>query len=110
MQEANQKMHKNGAFFNEKNSSIEVRGSIHFDNVMAVLAEGNALMKPLKTIKIDLKGLDQFDSSALALLTAWVAEAKKQHKVVQFLNIPKFMQAILKVCSLEDVLPIVWES
>jgi anti-anti-sigma factor len=103
-------MQHNGIFLNEKNLTLEVNGSIHFDNVVHVLTQSQSLLQQLVALKIDLKGLVHCDSSAIALLIAWVRDAKKQHKSIQFLNMPKFMQAILTVCDLESVLPILWEN
>jgi ABC-type transporter Mla MlaB component len=97
-------------FLNEKIQTIEVNGSIFFDNVLDFLEQSRLLLQHQKAIKIDLKGVVQGDSSVLALLTAWVREAKKQHKSIQFIHAPKFMQAILNVCGLEGVLPVLWEN
>jgi len=110
MKKARQKVKHSDIVLNEKNLTLEVNGSIHFDNVVNVLVQSQSLLQQLAAIKIDLKGLVHCDSSALALLTAWVRDAKKQHKSIQFLNVPKFMQAILTVCDLESVLPILWEN
>lgn len=102
-------MNKN-IFFNEKQQTIEVNGSIYFDNVVDFLEQSRLLLQRQKAIKIDLKGVIQGDSSVLALLTAWVREAKKQHKSIQFIHAPKFMRAILSVCGLESMLPVLWEN
>ncbi len=100
----------NNVFLNDKNKMIEVTGAVHFNNVMALYEQGVICMRTLPEVKVDLKHLTESDSSGLALLTAWVREARQQKKGIQFINMPNFMYDILRVCGLDGVLPVLWEN
>lgn len=93
-----------------KENVLFVKGSLNFYNVKFAYQQGLMLMKALKDIKIDLKGLEASDSSGLALLSAWVRACRQQNKVILFNNMPSFMQDISRVCGLDGVLPVVWEN
>ncbi len=96
-----------------KNNMISVLGIINFDNVASLWQAGVALFNNLteaKEIQVDLKAVEQSDSSGIALLTGWVRASQEKNKTIRFMNMPSFMQDILKVCGLEDVLPVSWES
>jgi anti-anti-sigma factor len=93
-----------------RNKILWMKGAIHFDNVVAVCKQGIELMKTLEDIKINLQGLSHTDSSVLALLTAWVREARAQNKAIVFTHMPNFMQDITRVCGLDGVLPVSWEN
>lgn len=87
-----------------------IQGTVHFDNVLLVCQKGISLMHKMEKVKVNLKGLLQSDSSALALFSAWVRESLTQKKEIVFIHVPDFMKDIIKVCGLEGVLPISWES
>lgn len=91
---------------------LEVKGHVYFSNVVSLQQEGFSFitMPTVKAVKVDLKNLVNCDSSGLALLVGWVREAKKQHKDIQFVNPPSFLQDILKLFGLDSVLPILWEN
>lgn len=96
-----------------KNDTVFVSGAIDFDNVVLLWQEGIALIDTLKEaqeIKVDLKALKESDSSGVALLTGWVRVSQEKNKTMLFMNMPSFMQDILQVCGLEDVLPVLWED
>lgn len=96
-----------------KDSTIFVSGAIDFDNVVKLWQQGTTFfntLKNIKEIKVDLKGLDQSDSSGLALLTGWVRVAQEKNKAIKFMNMPSFMKDVLQVCGLEGVLPVLWEN
>jgi anti-anti-sigma factor len=87
-----------------------VKGNLNFYNVEFAYQQGLRLMKTLKDIKIDLKGLAASDSSGLALLSAWVRICRQKNKAILFINMPNFMQDISRVCGLDGVLPVLWEN
>ncbi len=93
-----------------KEQKLLLNGTINFYNVVSALQKGLVIMNTLDTIKVDLQGLMNSDSSGLALMTAWVRAAQEQNKAIVFINMPSFMQDITKVCGLEGVLPILWEN
>lgn len=93
-----------------KKNVIEVKGTIHFDNVVPLLKQGIAFINTLENIKVDLKNLLQCDSSGLALLVAWVRAAQEQHRSIVFIHVPNFMQDIVRVYGLDGILPVSWEN
>lgn len=106
-------MANNIATLEVKNNTISILGAIDFENVVSLWQQGISLFDTLteaKEIKVDLKALEQSDSSGLALLTGWVRVAQEKSKTILFTNVPSFMQDILKVCGLEGVLPVLWEN
>jgi len=96
----------------QDSQSLEVKGHVYFSNVVELQEQGFSFINTatVKTVKVDLKNLVNCDSSGLALLVGWVREAKKQHKDIQFVNPPSFLQDILKLFGLDSVLPILWEN
>ena len=106
-------MTNNIATIEVKNNTVFVSGAIDFDNVVLLWQQGIALidaLKEAKEIKVDLKALKESDSSGVALLTGWVRISQEKNKTIRFMNMPSFMQDILQVCGLEDVLPVLWEN
>lgn len=106
-------MTNNIATIEVKNNTVFVSGAIDFDNVVLLWQQGIALidaLKEAKEIKVDLKALKESDSSGVALLTGWVRVTQEKNKTILFMNMPSFMQDILQVCGLEDVLPVLWEN
>ncbi len=104
---------KKTATIDIKENIVIVSGAIDFDNVVALWQEGTTFfntLKNVKEVKVDLKGLDQSDSSGLALLTGWVRMAQERNKAIKFMNMPSFMKDVLQVCGLEGVLPVLWEN
>jgi anti-anti-sigma factor len=96
-----------------KNNAVFVAGAIDFDNVVSLWQEGISLINTLKDvqeIKVDLRALEQSDSSGLALLTGWVRLSQEKNKAILFINMPSFMHDVLQVCGLKDVLPVLWEN
>ena len=106
-------MTNNIATIEVKNNTVFVSGAIDFDNVVLLWQQGIALidaLKEAKEIKVDLKALKESDSSGVALLTGWVRVTQEKNKTILFMKMPSFMQDILQVCGLEDVLPVLWEN
>lgn len=91
---------------------LHLDGCVNFDNVVSVCQKGIDLIGKMEVQKvtINLKKLQQSDSSALALFSAWVRSSYEKKKDIVFVHVPDFMRDIIKVCGLEGVLPILWES
>lgn len=85
---------------------LKVDGQINFDTVMPLYHESQQVMKMMNNIIIDLHQLEHCDSSGLALCTTWVREAEQNKKSLVFINIPAFMQDLIRVYGLDKVLPI----
>lgn len=83
-----------------------VSGKIGLTNVIDACNHGKELIKTLSTVRVDLSGMEQADSSTLAMLIEWVRNAKVQKKDIVFLNMPQFMLDLGRVCGLDSVLPV----
>ena len=105
-------MNHGSVLIRSESQSLEVKGHVHFSNVVELQSQGVSLIGRalIKTVTVDLKNLVNCDSSGLALLVGWVREAKKQNKNIQLINLPPFLKDILKLFGLDSVLPILWEN
>ena len=88
----------------DEHENICLTGSIDFNNVVLILANGIELMNAVSSVCIDLVGVNQVDSSSLALLLALVREAKSQQKKIKLRNIPPFLASLARVSGLDAVL------
>jgi phospholipid transport system transporter-binding protein len=83
---------------------IVLSGPVTLANVAALLEEGRRhLAEGAGTI--DLAGVTELDSSALALLLAWLREARAGGRAVAFANLPESLQTIARLYGVEDLLP-----
>ena len=81
-----------------------VSGALTLANVAAVLREGNAAIgEGVRTV--DLGEVGELDSSALALLLAWLREAKQQNRSLTFANLPQGLTAIARLYGVAELLP-----
>jgi phospholipid transport system transporter-binding protein len=79
-------------------------GPVTLGNVAQLLAEGRQhLGDGVGTV--DLAGVTELDSSALALLLAWLREAKAAGRALAFANLPESLQTIARLYGVEDLLP-----
>lgn len=65
---------------------------------MAAIAEGAR--------SIDLAGVGELDSSALALLLAWLREAKRLGHDLVFANLPRGLTTIAQLYGVAELLPV----
>jgi phospholipid transport system transporter-binding protein len=81
-----------------------VSGALTLANVATVLREGNAAIgEGVRTI--DLGEVGELDSSALALLLAWLREAKQHNGSLSFANLPQGLTAIASLYGVAELLP-----
>jgi len=92
----------------EANGSLILSGELNYLSVTPELWEQSKKLfeKAPATICIDAGKITHSDSTGVALLIAWVRQAKKLNKPVQLLHIPEQMRAIIRVSGLEKLLPI----
>ena len=82
-----------------------VSGALTLANVAAVLREGSAAIgEGVRTV--DLSEVGELDSSALALLLAWLREAKQQSRDLSFANLPQGLTTIARLYGVTDLLPV----
>ena len=81
-----------------------VSGALTLANVAAVLRDGNAAIgEGVRTV--DLAEVGELDSSALALLLAWLREAKRQNRGLTFANLPQGLTTIARLYGVAELLP-----
>jgi phospholipid transport system transporter-binding protein len=82
-----------------------VSGGLTLASVAAALPEGNAAIgQGVRTV--DLAEVGELDSSALALLLAWLREAKKYGGALSFANLPQGLLAIASLYGVDELLPV----
>lgn len=83
---------------------LVVSGSLTLASVAAALREGNAAIgEGVRTV--DLAEVGELDSSALALLLAWLREAKRQNRSLAFANLPQGLTTIARLYGVAELLP-----
>ena len=81
-----------------------VSGPLTLASVAAVLLEGRAVIgQGVRTV--DMAEVGELDSSALALMLAWMREAKQQNRELQFANLPQGLITIARLYGVADLLP-----
>jgi phospholipid transport system transporter-binding protein len=81
-----------------------VSGALTLANVAAELRQGNAAIGGgVRTV--DLAEGGELDSSALALLLAWLREAKRQNRSLTFANLPQGLTTIARLYGVAELLP-----
>jgi phospholipid transport system transporter-binding protein len=81
-----------------------VSGALTLASVAAALREGSPVIGQ-GVCTVDLAEVGELDSSALALLLAWMREAKKQNRELQFANLPQGLTTIARLYGVADLLP-----
>jgi len=83
---------------------IVLSGPVTLANVAQVLEEGRRhLAEGVATV--DLAEVSELDSSALALLLAWLREARAAGRTIGFANLPESLQTIARLYGVQDLLP-----
>ena len=83
---------------------IVLSGPLTLANVAQVLEEGRRHLADGAAI-VDLAEVSELDSSALALLLAWMREAKAAGRAIAFANLPESLQTIARLYGVQDLLP-----
>jgi len=82
---------------------IIVSGALTLGSVAADLAQGKAAIGE-GARSVDLAGAGELDSSALALLLAWLREAKRLNRELSFSNLPQGLTTIARLYGVADLL------
>ena len=81
-----------------------VSGALTLANVAAVLGQGNAVIGE-GVRNVDLGEVGELDSSALALLLAWLREARRRDRELAFTNLPQGLTTIARLYGVAELLP-----
>ncbi len=83
-----------------------LRGELDVDSVTTLWRESAERFRGLNRLSVDLAGVQRSDSSGVALLVAWLRQARQQHQDLKFLHTPTQMRAIIRVAELDELLPL----
>ena len=86
-----------------------VSGALTLTSVAADLREGNAAIAQ-GVRSVDLSEVGELDSSALALLLAWLREARLMNRSLSFANLPQGLTTIARLYGVADLLPLAQAS
>ena len=89
-----------------ENNHVQITGVLDFDTVIPLRTEGNRIIKSRDSVIFDFQNTTCADSSALALLTAWVRYADRLKKNIQFVHLPQQLIDVAAVSWLNKILPI----
>ena len=82
---------------------MKVSGPLTLAHVAAALNEGNQAIGE-GVSSIDLAEVGELDSSALALLLAWLREAKRRGRDLAFTNLPQGLTTIARLYGVAELL------
>ncbi len=83
---------------------IVVSGPVTLANVSSVMEEGRRhLEEGVQTV--DVGEVSEMDSSLLAMLLAWLREARAKKRELVFANLPEALQTIARLYGVEGLLP-----
>ncbi|HZS68805.1 MAG TPA: STAS domain-containing protein [Burkholderiales bacterium] len=81
-----------------------VSGPVTLANVAALLEEGRRhLADGVQTV--DLAEVSEMDSALLALLLAWLREARQHERALAFANLPESVRTIARLYGVDRLLP-----
>lgn len=83
-----------------------VRGSLDFDTVSGIEAEGTAWLTGLAPSRavVDLSGVEYGNSAGVALLLSWLRAARSGGRQLVFEAMPEEMRSMVKVGGLASLL------
>ena len=80
-------------------------GAVTLGNVAALLEEGRRHVDE-GVHTVDLGEVTEMDSALLALLLAWLREAKSRDVVLQFARLPESLRTIAQLYGVADLIPV----
>jgi phospholipid transport system transporter-binding protein len=92
------------AVVQKQGDRLVVSGPLTLSTVASVLGEGaEAIAQGARTV--DLGEVGELDSSALALLLAWLREAKRRDASLSFTRLPEGLTTIARLYGVAELLP-----
>jgi phospholipid transport system transporter-binding protein len=84
-------------------ASMTLSGPVTLANVAAVLEEGRRHLED-GVESVDLAGVTEMDSALLALLLAWMREAKSRERSLTLANPPQALSTIARLYGVDTLL------
>lgn len=82
---------------------LVVSGAVTLARVAALLEQGRAQIQAGARV-VDLAGVTELDSSALAMLLAWLREARARDRELAFTGFPGGLTAIARLYGVDGLL------
>jgi phospholipid transport system transporter-binding protein len=84
---------------------LVVSGAVTLAGVAALLEQGRAQILDGARV-VDLAGVTELDSSALAMLLAWLREARSRGRELAFTGFPEGLTAIARLYGVDGLLAV----
>jgi phospholipid transport system transporter-binding protein len=84
-------------------SRATLAGPVTLANVNAVLEEGARAFKG-PSIKVDLAGVTEVDSTAVSLLLEWRRAAMREKRAIDYVNYPANLKSLIQLYGVTDLL------
>lgn len=91
-------------FINSSPDVWQLSGQLVVDKAHNVLVESNELSLPQTGLTLDFANVWAVDSSAVALILAWLRRGKSEGVKLTFANVPDNLKSLIKLYGLEDVI------
>ncbi|HTH95405.1 MAG TPA: STAS domain-containing protein [Rhodocyclaceae bacterium] len=87
---------------------VEISGALTLDGASAVLQSGHVALAaaPAGEVVFDLSGVSGVDSAGLAVVFAWLREARAAGRTLNLSKIPAQLQSLAAVYGVGDLLPV----
>ena len=84
---------------------MTLSGPVTLANVARVLEEGRQHLDE-GVRQVDLSEITEMDSALLALLLAWLRDARARQSEISFVNLPDSLQTIARLYGVDSLLPV----
>ena len=83
-----------------------LEGVLDFDSVATLMPEGGRLLTGPGPLDVDLQGVREANSAALALLLEWLEMARQRKLVLRFHNLPDSLVRLAALSNVTGLLPV----
>lgn len=91
-------------FINSSPDVWALSGQLVVDKAHNILQESNELSLPKAGLTLDFTNVWAVDSSAVALILAWLRRSKSEGVTLTFANVPDNLKSLIKLYGLEEVI------
>ncbi len=83
---------------------LVLSGAVTLGNAAALLEEGRRhIAEGVQTV--DLAEVNEMDSALLAVLLAWLRDARSREKTLSFVNLPESLRTIAQLYGVDRLIP-----
>ena len=95
---------KSDVMITQEGELMKVHGDLTYETVLPLRQQGNQLMAVMDKPRIDFIDVGNCNSAGLALMIAWLRQAKQLKKSIDFVNVPQSLQEVANVCGVGGIL------